>query len=108
MHGQGSFFFGESGKEYNGEFTNNNITGTGTMTWPDGMQYEGQFLNGKMDGRGTKTWPNGNTYDGMFRNNLQHGPGEHWTSATGELKKQEWRVGKEWHFAKQGQQEIKT
>ena len=87
MHGKGKFYFGETGREYTGQFKDNNISGTGTMTWPDGTKYEGQFVKGKMDGRGVKTWPNGNSYDGMFKNNLQHGPGEHYNVQTNEIKK---------------------
>ena len=73
--GFGTYYFADSGKQYTGQFSKNNIIGVGTMTWPDGSQYKGDFVNGKMEGKGVKNWPNGNYYDGQFKNNLQHGSG---------------------------------
>ena len=38
--------------------------GQGTYIFDDGIKYEGDFKNGNLTGKGTIYWPNGNTYTG--------------------------------------------
>lgn len=35
FHGNGKYFFADTGKLYEGEFQDNNMYGKGVMTWPD-------------------------------------------------------------------------
>tara|TARA_B100000686_G_scaffold328030_1_gene387560 strand:- start:463 stop:789 length:327 start_codon:yes stop_codon:yes gene_type:complete len=41
-------------------------TGDGTYTWPDGKKYEGPWLNGLQEGEGKETEPEGHVYEGGF------------------------------------------
>ena len=40
---------------YRGWFQDNQITGEGKMTWPNGHMYDGLWTNGKFDGGGKYT-----------------------------------------------------
>lgn len=75
FEGNGKYYFAESGKIYEGEFSNNSMNGTGVMVWPDQSRYEGEFKNGKMSGRGIKQLANGNRYVGQFKNDVYDGSG---------------------------------
>ncbi len=53
---------------YEGTFKNDAMTGTGTITYPNGYKWEGKFTNGVPEGKGTvqaifagtkKTYPAG-------------------------------------------------
>ena len=50
-------------------------TGLGTYTWPDGSYYEGSFLNGKRHGNGIFISSKGAKYEGGWFDDLRHGQG---------------------------------
>ena len=45
--------------EYEGEFINGNMEGSGVFQYKDGKRYEGQFLNNTLHGKGILIFPNG-------------------------------------------------
>ena len=45
------------------------------MKWPDGRQYIGNFTNDQRSGSGLLSWANGSFYDGNFSYGLRHGYG---------------------------------
>ena len=73
--GQGKLLYKIINDEYEGEFTDNNITGTGFYIWANKDTYEGTFINGKMDGRGIYRWPDGGEYEGDYKYNIKEGMG---------------------------------
>jgi len=75
-----------NGITYKGGFTNNTISGTGTMTYPNIGKYEGNFSDGKRSGQGTFTWNDGVSYVGAWSNDLMHGEGQYNISSTIYLK----------------------
>ena len=75
FHGIGKYYFADTGKIYEGEFTDNVMNGKGVMMWPDQARYEGEFRDGKLEGEGTKLFTSGNKYIGQFKNDNMHGHG---------------------------------
>lgn len=61
---------------YDGEWSNGDKNGTGTMTWLDGDVYVGEFLSGAMHGKGEFTWVNGDKYVGDWACGKMHGVGK--------------------------------
>ena len=74
-NGFGKLYYKEINEHYEGQFSNNNITGIGKYFWSNGEIYEGTFVNGKMNGKGIYTWPNGGRYEGNYINNIKEGNG---------------------------------
>jgi len=72
-HGMGRFTHG--GEVYDGEWTDDKMTGHGIFRFASGAQYEGQWQNGKFHGRGTYTWSSGARYVGDWAENRMHGSG---------------------------------
>ncbi len=50
MHGRGKLKLGDGGL-YEGEFRNNEMTGSGLRQWPKGSSYSGEFLDGELHGQ---------------------------------------------------------
>ena len=40
------------------------MRGQGSYKWVDGREYVGEWLNNNMHGKGKYTWPDGRTYEG--------------------------------------------
>lgn len=59
-------------KKYSGEWKNNNIEGFGIMTWSDGKQYEGSFVKNCKHGFGVYHC-NNKIYVGYWKNNKLEG-----------------------------------
>jgi len=94
FHGNGHYYFAESGKTYKGQFQENVIVGTGTMMFPDGTRYDGDFKDGMMHGHGILWSPNGDRYQGNFEEDLKEGTGV-WHDIANQTKRQgEWSKGK--------------
>ncbi|CBY31602.1 unnamed protein product [Oikopleura dioica] len=87
-HGKGKWV-SKSGYEYDGEWDEDVIQGSGTMNLPDGSKYSGIFESGKYQGKGTLTWKDGSSYSGPFIQNKPSGDG----IFTDGQNKQKW-VGK--------------
>ena len=51
MNGKGTFTF-KDGRQYVGEYKDNQKDGIGTFKWTDGKEYYGPWKNGKQHGRG--------------------------------------------------------
>lgn len=49
--------------------------GLGILFWPDGTKYEGQFSQDVMSGNGRKIFANGEYYIGLFENDKANGYG---------------------------------
>ena len=73
-HGRGKLVLGDGGL-YEGDFVEDEITGSGLRTWPDGRRYQGEFMEGEMHGFGEHTFPSGEKYTGQFSDNLREGEG---------------------------------
>ena len=103
-HGKGTRTWG-SGRQYIGQWVNNEATGRGTETIPvrvpvavrkpsleddeaqaeqpeeptefaDGKRvYHGEFLNGRYHGDGLMEYENGDAYEGKWKDGHRHGPG---------------------------------
>lgn len=75
MQGIGHFEFPD-GRNYNGQLSNNEISGFGKMygNSTTGI-YEGEFLNGKYHGHGILELKNKENYEGNFKDGLYHGHG---------------------------------
>lgn len=81
--GQGTFTWTyENGPQpgdpvsYSGDWTDDQIGPSGTMTFADTGTYEGEFQKQKRHGAGTFTWLNGDVYTGQWANDTIQGPGE--------------------------------
>lgn len=70
----------ENGMLYDGGFSNNNLNGRGTLTYPSGDEYVGEFVNGVRSGEGTYTWKSGAYYTGAWSNDLMNGRGTYYYS----------------------------
>ena len=84
--GLGVYYFAESERTYEGEFSQNLFEGKGKLTFKDGRSYEGDFRAGKKEGNGTMVFPNGNKYIGGWENDLQHGIGIYFSAKEGVKK----------------------
>eukprot|EP00475_Leptophrys_vorax_P024502 TRINITY_DN3381_c0_g2_i1.p1 TRINITY_DN3381_c0_g2~~TRINITY_DN3381_c0_g2_i1.p1 ORF type:complete len:872 (+),score=223.03 TRINITY_DN3381_c0_g2_i1:27-2642(+) len=107
LNGKGKMTWPETGKEYVGDFKDDEIDGMGKLTLPSGRIYEcqfvkgaahgggvltfpadpengsvgrvyrGQFVDGDMCGRGVMTFDDGRRYIGGFKDNGFEGTGEY-------------------------------
>ena len=76
MHGYGSLISSIDGTQYQGNFAAGEISGSGTMTFPNGDIYQGDFVCGKRQGRGRLiSFEFGDVYEGEFMNNKMNGQG---------------------------------
>ncbi len=73
-HGKGKCIF-NNGDIYDGEWSNNEINGYGTMKYKNGNKYEGEWLNGKKHGKGKCIFDNGDIYNGEWSNAKMDGYG---------------------------------
>ena len=73
--GNGKIFF-ENGDYYEGQFTNDQITGKGKYYYGKGY-YEGDLVNGLSHGKGKFYWKNGHIYEGDYVNGLREGYGKY-------------------------------
>ncbi len=92
MHGIGSIKRYLSGYEYEGEFKDGAMTGTGVFNWENGDSYTGDVLNGILHGYGIIYYSSGCTYEGTLRNNCKHGTGIYYYTS-GDTYDGEWRNG---------------
>jgi len=92
MHGIGSIKRYLSGYEYEGEFKDGAMTGTGVFNWENGDSYTGDVLNGILHGYGIIYYSSGCTYEGTWRNNCKHGTGIYFYTS-GDTYDGEWRNG---------------
>jgi len=75
-NGKGKIKYIQNGDEYEGDFLNDKITGTGRYIWNNKCVYEGGFLNGEMHGKGKFKWNDGSEYEGEYVNGIREGIGE--------------------------------
>ena len=66
-----------SSREYSGTFTNNDVTGYGTLEL-DRDSYVGNFVEGKRQGTGTYTWSDGDKYVGSWKEDEMNGYGTYY------------------------------
>jgi hypothetical protein len=92
MHGIGSIKRYLSGYEYEGEFKDGAMTGTGVFNWENGDSYTGDVLNGILHGYGIIYYSSGCTYEGTWRNNCKHGTGIYFYTS-GDTYDGEWKNG---------------
>ncbi len=74
-HGNGILYSKEGIKLYSGAFEKGTYNGDGTLFSSDGSVTVGSFSNGQISGAATRTYPNGTTYEGTFSGDLPHGSG---------------------------------
>ena len=65
----------EGGQVYFGEIKNGQISGHGTLTWPNGQEYVGNWDNDQQNGHGTQTWNFGSKYVGEWKDGKENGQG---------------------------------
>jgi len=46
-----------NGDIYEGEWSQDKVTGQGKYTWAEGGEYEGEFLDEALHGQGKRVWP---------------------------------------------------
>jgi hypothetical protein len=56
---------------YSGSFLDDERSGQGTYTHPDGSAYEGGFARGAYEGHGVLTYSNGDVFRGTFERGLR-------------------------------------
>lgn len=66
------------GNEYEGEWINGEMCGTGVFRWCDGRVYQGDYFGGKKHGWGKMNWPDGRIYEGEWENGQKHGKGNYY------------------------------
>ena len=82
-NGRGIMTYSATGDVYEGEFANDEITGSGVFKYSNGDLYEGSLLNSQKHGHGKFTYANGNVYEGNFQNDVRSGRGKFtWASGT--------------------------
>lgn len=74
----------ENGLCYDGGFSDSNLNGRGTLTYPSGDEYVGDFVNGVRSGEGTYTWKNGAYYTGAWSDDQMNGRGTYYYSSGSE------------------------
>lgn len=75
-NGKGKYVFADK-YTYLGDVKMAEVTGKGTITWPNGEKYEGEVLNGNRHGQGKFFSSNGKIiYDGEWKNNVKSGMGK--------------------------------
>ena len=91
MHGGGTYKWADTGVTYDGEFSANEISGTGRYVWPDGSVYEGEVRGGIRHGVGVFSGPGGfPMYDGQWCEGRRHGSGVLTYSDGGDVYDGEW------------------
>ena len=75
--GKGKITYYKNGESYDGDFTEDEITGNGCYIFSNKNSYKGEFLKGKMHGKGVYKWWKGNEYEGEFANDIKEGYGEY-------------------------------
>jgi len=78
------------GREYTGDWLEDQFNGYGVYTWPDGERFEGTWRNGTRNGRGKVMTADGRVYDGEWKDNKKHGHGV-FTWPNGECYDGEWK-----------------
>ena len=82
------------GREYSGDWVDNNMHGFGIYTWKDGRRYEGEYIRDRKHGHGIYLWADGRKYDGQWVNGRQHGEGMYWAKIDVKPRKGSWEEGK--------------
>lgn len=75
-HGRGTITVKETDETYTGDFADDRLTGSATVTGPDGARYEGEMVDGKKNGVGKLTFADGSYYYGEFKDDERSGFGE--------------------------------
>lgn len=70
----------KNGTIYNGEMTNEKLTGKAQIQYSNGDQYNGNVANGQKSGGGTYTWNDGASYEGAWENDQMSGDGVYYYS----------------------------
>jgi hypothetical protein len=66
----------KNGKRYCGQLdTRDEMSGQGSLAFPNGDVYTGAFLKNKRQGKGIYKWSNGDTYEGIYDSDSSAGPG---------------------------------
>jgi len=76
FNGRGIIHFKIEGHDYDGDFRDNEINGSGVFRWTNGDVYDGQMTRGKMNGFGRYTYANGQIYEGNYVNGVKEGKGK--------------------------------
>ena len=76
FNGKGIIHFKIEGHDYDGDFRDNEINGSGVFRWTNGDVYDGQMTRGKMNGFGRYTYANGQIYEGNYVNGVKEGKGK--------------------------------
>lgn len=63
------------GTTYSGGATTDNLSGIGTMIFPNEDEFTGSFENGKRNGQGVYKWASGESYDGEWSDDKMTGTG---------------------------------
>ena len=80
--------------EYEGTFNEDQMNGSGKMTYKNGDIYEGGWMNSKRSGVGIYTIAStGDVYEGSWLNDLKDGPGRYHYKSTGKVYIGEWSMG---------------
>ena len=74
LHGQGTYYW-TSGEKHKGTFVNDECTGPGIRSFPDGDVYDGSHLAYLKHGEGTYTFSDGTKYIGSYVDDKCHGQG---------------------------------
>ncbi len=75
LHGKGVIKY-TNGDKYDGEFSSNKHSGTGTYWFKDGHKYTGDYLNGQKHGKGIFLSNNGDIYEGSYEKGEMTGVGK--------------------------------
>ena len=78
-HGQGTavrYINNELHSTFVGTYENGIRIGNGKLSWADGRELECEFMNNQATGQGRQTDPNGDVYIGQFINYIPHGNGK--------------------------------
>ena len=86
--GEGTMIW-DDGSKYIGSWKMGDFHGEGSMVWYDGSSYIGSWQNDMKHGKGKYTWNNGDVYEGEFVNDKRHGYGV-FTRADGSVYKGNW------------------
>ncbi|XP_077365840.1 MORN repeat-containing protein 3-like [Festucalex cinctus] len=90
-HGHGSFFYVHA--TYEGEWSEDNRSGWGRLTYKCGDLYEGEWLWDKEDGTGVIQFANGNWYEGSWKDGKKNGHGKFYYADKGLIYEGLWVDG---------------
>ncbi|XP_037135540.1 MORN repeat-containing protein 3-like [Syngnathus acus] len=90
-HGHGSFF--DVHATYEGEWSEDNRSGWGRLTFKCGDLYEGEWLWDKEDGAGVIQFDNGNWYEGSWKGGKKNGHGKFYYADKGLIYEGLWVDG---------------